>query len=138
MIIDKEERIKTVALSLYKTTTRAELNYRAVIMVALIVMNILMKVLLALEMQILIEIHFDADESIEIEQVDENDHRRDSSICKGIQRRSSTSQKHQQQQPSQQPPRRILKIRSISRSISKLLVRNSKEISLPKVHISSS
>mmetsp|Transcript_46664 Transcript_46664/g.50333 ORF Transcript_46664/g.50333 Transcript_46664/m.50333 type:complete len:102 (+) Transcript_46664:199-504(+) len=82
--------------------------------------------------------NFDADESIEIEQVDENDHRRDSSICKGIQRRSSTSQKHQQQQPSQQPPRRILKIRSISRSISKLLVRNSKEISLPKVHISSS
>jgi len=82
--------------------------------------------------------NFDADESIEIEHVDENDHRRDSSICKGIRRRSSTSQKHQQQQPSQQQPRRILKNRSISRSISKLLVRNSKEISLPKVHISSS
>ena len=56
MDIDAIMTMILTSLSLYKTTTRAELNYRAVAMVILVVMNILMKVLIAFEMQILMEI----------------------------------------------------------------------------------
>ena len=87
--------------------------------------------------------NLDNDESIEIEHVDDND--RSSSGCRGgtRRRRSSTSQQQQQQPQSH----RLLKNRSLSRSFSNLLARNStinaatesnQAVSTPKVRISSS
>jgi hypothetical protein len=90
--------------------------------------------------------NFDNDESIEIEHVDDND-RSSSGSRSGTRRRSSTSQQQQQQQQPQPQPHRLLKNRSLSRSFSKLLVRNStinaaaesnQAVSIPKVRISSS
>jgi len=86
--------------------------------------------------------NFDNDESIEIEHVNDKD-RSSSGSRSGTRRRSSTSQQQQQQQQ----PHRLLKNRSLSRSFSNLLGRNStinaavesnQAVSTPKVRISSS